>query len=619
MSRNLNILCLLVTNTCEVLGDVFCIRIPIDDYVTSFLGEVKRKKGPDIPDDITPDRLIPWRPYSFFPGHPPDHLTDCVNELHLNTENGRAAMLLDKSSTLEENFPDPLPPKRIHIVVQLPLITGLKHKPEEQVGIAPFRTFSELSPYAMIPPSDAARPSTFQVYQRNAAIRLLDDRPNSDIRITPIALLYRPFGQFLDHIRNPPETVDDLDHRSLEYFVDEFAYLMCMHYEHGLFRRDELLPALNDILSCYDPPQYGLWTCIAAPIPNDQRTDIRLIGRGPAPEIIVQIMNEHGDDGGDPEIQLASYYTQIHSENLKSGHYDDLYESSLLPVLGVSIIGSYIGFGALVILDRPRFVALTPMLSACFPSDDEHARTVLLQAFCAACVLCSNIRKDTSLMLNHPSPPLKNRNCPYVRKIPAWQPTDDRNSELEFEILEVASQDETVKYWSENRSIYTAKIQDRLVLVKFTRQYCPELHFFCAERGHAPKLLGYGTVPGGWKAIVMEHIEGGAEKSSEHAFKHWAKWNDDLKMLVKDFHDKGWVHGNLREANFIVPTKEPDKIMLVDFDWGGEPGNVFYPRWMLDENLIYGMTTESYQITKENDVRVLTAALESLRRRLGVK
>jgi len=339
MSRHLNILCLLVTDTCEVLGDVFCIRTPSNDYVTFFLEEVKRKKGPDIPDDITPDRLIPWKPYSFFPGHPPDHLTDCVNELHLNAENKRAAALLDKTSTLEENFPDPLPPKHIHMVVQLPQVAGLKRKLEEQTGIAPFRTFSELSPYAMIPPSDAARPNTFQVYQRHAAIRLLDDRPNSDTRITPIALLYRPFGQFLDHIRNPPETVDGLDHRSLEFFVENFAYLMCKHYENELDRMDELLPALNNILSCYDPPRFGLWTCIAAPIPEDRRTDIRAIGLGQAPEIIVQIMNEHGDEVGDPEIQLTSYYTQFHSENLKSGKYDDLYESSLLPALGVSIIG----------------------------------------------------------------------------------------------------------------------------------------------------------------------------------------------------------------------------------------------------------------------------------------
>jgi len=258
------------------------------------------------------------------------------------------------------------------------------------------------------------------------------------------------------------------------------------------------------------------------------------------------------------------------------------------------------------------------MLPTRFPSGDNSARPALLRAFRAACVLRYNIRKDASQILNHPSPPLKDRNFPYVQKIPAWRPTPDRNPELEFKILAVAFQDERAPNWNGNRFLYAAKTQDGLVVVKFTRQYCPELHSFCAERGHAPKLLGYGTVPGEWKVVVMEYIERGAESLSERASKHWTKWNNDLMMLVKHFHDKGWVHGDLREANFISPAKEPEKIMLVDFDWGGESGKVSYPTWMLNEYLIDRMTTKSLRITEENDVRVLTGSLERLQR-LGVQ
>ena len=36
-------------------------------------------------------------------------------------------------------------------------------------------------------------------------------------------------------------------------------------------------------------------------------------------------------------------------------------------------------------------------------------------------------------------------------------------------------------------------MQGEYVMVKFTRRYCAELHQFCAELGHAPKL----TVPRG--------------------------------------------------------------------------------------------------------------------------
>jgi hypothetical protein len=61
---------------------------------------------------------------------------------------------------------------------------------------------------------------------------------------------------------------------------------------------------------------------------------------------------------------------------------------------------------------------------------------------------------------------------------------------------------------------------------------------------------------------------------------------------MQNFHNKGWVHGDLREANFIIPAKGPDKIMLVDFDWGGESEKVSYPTWMSNDNLILGMQTQ---------------------------
>jgi len=339
MSRNLKVLCLLITDTCEVLGNVFCIRAPSDDYVMSLLRDVKNEKHFDIPDDIPYDRFTAWLPRPFFPTGPPQDLPGHVNSLQLNSDTARTATQLDVGAVLGECLPDQLPPMRVHLVVQLPPVAKLKRKwpGKERVGIAPFRTFSELSPYATIPPFDVAHPSAFRLYQCNDAIRLLDDRPTNDNRITPIALLYRPFGQFLDHIRDPPETVENLHLNTIEYRVDQFASLMCKHYENKLERRDEIIPALNDIFSCYEPQQIELSSITS--IIKGQQTDGHAIGPGQAPDIIVQIINEHGADSGDPEIQLSSYYTQIHSESLKSGHYDDLYESSLLPALGVSIIG----------------------------------------------------------------------------------------------------------------------------------------------------------------------------------------------------------------------------------------------------------------------------------------
>jgi len=36
---------------------------------------------------------------------------------------------------------------------------------------------------------------------------------------------------------------------------------------------------------------------------------------------------------------------------------------------------------------------------------------------------------------------------------------------------------------------------------------------------------------------------------------------------LSDFHDAGFVHGDLRDANIIC---DGDSVMLIDFDWGGK-------------------------------------------------
>lgn len=75
----------------------------------------------------------------------------------------------------------------------------------------------------------------------------------------------------------------------------------------------------------------------------------------------------------------------------------------------------------------------------------------------------------------------------------------ETEEQLEFSIQSVVGQRKDQEQWIENQLLYSAKMQEedgRPVLVKFTLEYRPRLHHFCDERAHAPKLLGYGTVPG---------------------------------------------------------------------------------------------------------------------------
>ncbi|KAJ7078205.1 hypothetical protein C8R44DRAFT_553748, partial [Mycena epipterygia] len=57
------------------------------------------------------------------------------------------------------------------------------------------------------------------------------------------------------------------------------------------------------------------------------------------------------------------------------------------------------------------------------------------------------------------------------------------------------------------RLLFTASLNSDIVLVKFSTLYCPTLHQFCHELGHAPKLLGYQHIPGGWHVVVMQYVQ----------------------------------------------------------------------------------------------------------------
>ena len=120
-SMTSEVLCLLVTYTCEVIGNAFSVSVPNGDRVPDLLEEVNEKASPLIDGKhLAADALTPWKPHSFFPAHPPAHLARHVNDLFLNDEDKCAASRLENGVTLDESFADPLPSKYVHVVVQLP-------------------------------------------------------------------------------------------------------------------------------------------------------------------------------------------------------------------------------------------------------------------------------------------------------------------------------------------------------------------------------------------------------------------------------------------------------------------------------------------------------------------
>jgi tRNA A-37 threonylcarbamoyl transferase component Bud32 len=83
---------------------------------------------------------------------------------------------------------------------------------------------------------------------------------------------------------------------------------------------------------------------------------------------------------------------------------------------------------------------------------------------------------------------------------------------------------------------------------------------------------------------------------------HRECWMKELKRLVGGFHAIDLVHSDLQDANII---RKGDSVMLVDFHIG-KVGEAFYPMLELNPELLEGRTSDSFDITKDDDVRVLT-------------
>jgi aminoglycoside phosphotransferase len=91
---------------------------------------------------------------------------------------------------------------------------------------------------------------------------------------------------------------------------------------------------------------------------------------------------------------------------------------------------------------------------------------------------------------------------------------------------------------------------------------------------------------------------------------------DDLQRLVQSFHDDGFVHGDLRQPNILC---DGEKVLLIDFDWGGEIGKTYYPHARLCPELWDGRDSSDPFITKEDDNRILRKTFEGLSPFEGLK
>jgi len=270
-----------------------------------------------------------------------------------------------------------------------------------------------------------------------------------------------------------------------------------------------------------------------------------------------------------------------------------------------------------------RVVPLTPSLPMVDPTGEE-LRGELLLAFKAAYLVFHKIQTDVLAMFEvlndkekHWPPVLTTTGCcfPSVTEIDIVTNVSSDTEQKKVQFVLESRYDEV-----EHRHLYHARLvspalSESAIYVKFSQRYSIDLHKICASHGLAPKVLGFQLLGGGWFAVAMEKFETVDPRTT--SFPEAGEWEGRFRELVNDFHGKGFVHGDLRLANFVF-TKSGNawRMVLVDFDWGGKEGEVTFPPEPLNEELgVSNNLLYNRQITKDHDRECLSRVFQWLNSR----
>ena len=147
--------------------------------------------------------------------------------------------------------------------------------------------------------------------------------------------------------------------------------------------------------------------------------------------------------------------------------------------------------------------------------------------------------------------------------------------------------------------------QNHPVVVKFTPTYCAHAHEVASKMHSAPKLWFCKEEESvGMFVVVMDFIEGCRVDDDKPHLPE--KVLEPLRGAIFALHDAGLVHGDLRGPNVIVSEGSGGKhAMLLDFDWGGKEGDVFYPADINMQLTWHGDVKPGMLIHREHDMFML--------------
>jgi len=157
--------------------------------------------------------------------------------------------------------------------------------------------------------------------------------------------------------------------------------------------------------------------------------------------------------------------------------------------------------------------------------------------------------------------------------------------------------------------IFRGEISDthEKICIKFVQRYSAQVHRFCASINCAPKLLAAEPLDGGWSMVIMEDLNDYFDLfRSSLAPDRVDAVKERLKEVLVQMHQRGFVHGDVRNVNVMVTNGSTVEVMLVDFDWAGKIGEARYPMNINREDVYRpDDAVDSARILAEHDLLML--------------
>ncbi|KAG0694490.1 hypothetical protein DFH29DRAFT_815301 [Suillus ampliporus] len=284
-------------------------------------------------------------------------------------------------------------------------------------------------------------------------------------------------------------------------------------------------------------------------------TNGHLMFRGRFVAAIAEGKKEIGGSGAEPFVEAMCFHREF-IKTLDDTEFDIAQRRSVFPCFHIIVFGACIGIMGSVFTRKIQCDVLVPIIPLFWHSTDLSMQATAARVFASLNLAINKLKKLYYAPIPSITPQDSPIDCPY--------PHDYDNGTRHFSYYD----NQPLRH---RRIFFGETSGGKKICVKYVKRYSPEAHRFCAEEGHAPKLIAYESLPGGWNMVVMGVLPIHDDPQMTTAER------EPLEKVVTDFihrFHRDFVHGDFRDINLFVLD---GNFMLLDFDWSGEIGKTYYP------------------------------------------